>query len=63
MKKEQQIEKYLKPNRYTTDRKEACTAQLNVRIAPSVKAKLKQVDNWHEKVRKFLDELTEQIPA
>lgn len=59
MNREEQRKKYLKP--FTTDRPEACTAQINVRIAPSVKKKLKQVDGWHERVRELLDELTESI--
>ena len=53
--------KNLKP--FTTDRKESCTAQINVRIPPSQKAKLKHVEGWQEEVRKLIDELTDSVPA
>ena len=59
MNKKEQIERYLKPNVYKTERKESCTAQISVRIAPSVKAKLKNIDGWHERVRQLLDEIVE----
>lgn len=49
--------KNLKP--FTTDRKESCTAQINVRITPSLKAKLKNVDNWQELVRETLEKAAE----
>ena len=48
----------LKP--YTTDRKESCTAQLNLRVPPSLIAKIKEKDNWQEFVRQTL---TEKIEA
>ena len=41
---------------FKTDKPEACTAQISVRIPPSLKAELKQLDNWQDKVRKFLEE-------
>ncbi len=53
--------KNLKP--FTTDRKEACTAQINVRIPPSLKAKLKDVDNWQEGVREYLQKIVEPKSA
>lgn len=43
-------------NYFKTDRKESCTAQISVRIPPSLKAKLKNVDNWQELVRQALEE-------
>ena len=48
-----------KENFFTTDRSEPCTAQISVRIPPSLKAKLKNVDNWQEIVRKTLEEISE----
>lgn len=45
--------------RLTTDRPEACTAHLSLRIPPSLKAKLKEVDNWQEEVRNSLEKLVE----
>ncbi len=50
--------KNLKP--YTTDRQESCTAQLNLRVPPSLIAKIKAKDNWQEFVRQTL---TEKIEA
>ena len=49
--------------KFKTDRQEACTAQINVRITPSVKAKLKNIDDWQEQVRKFLDTIVETKSA
>ncbi len=37
--------------RFTTDRKESCTAKMTLRLPPSQYAKLKEIDNWQEKVR------------
>ena len=54
---------HLKPYNYKTDREEACTAQINVRIAPSVKEKLQNVKGWQEEVRKFLDTIVEPKSA
>lgn len=48
---------------YKTHRKESCTAQINVRIPPSEKAKLKHVENWQEEVRKLITQLTDQVPV
>ena len=41
---------------FTTDRPESCTAQISIRIPPSLKAELKNLDNWQEDVRNFLAE-------
>ncbi|MDJ0531659.1 MAG: hypothetical protein QNJ70_04040 [Xenococcaceae cyanobacterium MO_207.B15] len=41
---------------FKTDRPEACTAQISIRIPPSLKAKLKDIDNWQELVRQTLEE-------
>ena len=43
-------------NWFKTERKESCTAQISIRIPPSLKAKLKDVDNWQEIVRESLHE-------
>ena len=45
-----------KPTQFTTTRKEACTASLNVRVPPSLLAKIKEQENWQEFVRKTLSE-------
>ena len=39
---------------FTTDREESCTAQMNVRVPPSLFAKIKQKKNWQEFVRQTL---------
>ncbi len=41
--------------KFKTTRKEPCTAQISVRIPPSLKAQLKNVDNWQELVRETLE--------
>lgn len=41
---------------FKTDRKEACTAQLNLRVPPSLLEEVKQQENWQEFVRKTLKE-------
>ena len=45
-----------KATQFTTDRPESCTAKITVRIPPSLKEELKNLDNWQEKVRQFLQE-------
>ena len=45
---------------YTTDKDEPCTAQMNVRVAPSQLEKLKAVENWQEKVREKIEEILEE---
>ena len=42
---------------YTTDKDEPCTAQMNVRVAPSRLEKLKAVKDWQEKVREKIEEI------
>ncbi len=44
---------------FKTDREEPCTAQVAIRIPPSQKAKLKNIDGWQEGVRKYLEQLIE----
>ena len=36
---------------FSTDREESCTAKMTLRLPPSQYAKLKEIDNWQEKVR------------
>lgn len=36
---------------FSTDREEPCTAKMTLRLPPSQYAKLKEIDNWQEKVR------------
>ena len=43
--------------KFQTARKEPCTAQISVRVPPSLKAKLKDVDNWQEGVREYLQKI------
>ena len=45
-----------KATQFKTDRPESCTAQIALRIPPSLKAELKNLDNWQEEVRQFLQE-------
>ena len=52
-----------KATQFTTDRPESCTAQINIKITPSLKAKLKNLDGWHEKVRQFLEKEVENQSA
>ncbi len=51
----------LKP--FTTDKEESCTAQMNVRVPPSLIAKIKQKENWQEFVRQTLLEKLEAESA
>ena len=44
---------------FKTDRKEPCTAQLNLRVQPSLLEKIKQQENWQEFVRQTLAEKLE----
>lgn len=44
---------------FTTDKEESCTAQMNVRVPPSLIAKIKQKDNWQEFVRQTLKKALE----
>ena len=52
-----------KETQFTTDRKEPCTASLNVRVPPSLLNKIKEQENWQEFVRKTLLESVDNIPA
>jgi hypothetical protein len=42
---------------FTTDKDESCTAILNLRVPPSMLAKLKALPNWTDKAREKLSEL------
>ena len=47
--------------RFKTERPESCTAQINIRIPPSLKEKLKNIDrDYKEEVREFLEALVEK---
>ena len=50
-------------NRFTTQRAEPCTAQISVRIPPSLKSQLKNIDNWQEAVREYLQKIVEAESA
>ncbi len=52
-----------KKTQFKSDKAESCTAQISVRIPPSQKAKLKQVEGWQEEVRKLIEKMTEPISA
>ncbi len=43
-----------KENFFTTSRKESCTAQMNLKMPPSLLEKIKQQKNWQEVVRNIL---------
>ncbi len=53
--------KNLKP--FTTERSESCTAQLALRVPPSMKAKIKEKENWQEFVRQTLQKALETESA
>ena len=57
MRKDDPRLKNLKP--FTTDRKESCTVQMNVKMPPSLIAKIKERDNWQEFVRQTLEKAVE----
>ena len=44
---------------FSTDRKESCTAKMTLRLPPSQYAKLKEIDNWQEKVRLAISSLVQ----
>ncbi len=46
--------------RFTTDRKEALTEQLNLRVSPSMKSKIKNTKNWQERVREAIAQILEE---
>ncbi|MDJ0594271.1 MAG: hypothetical protein QNJ72_30555 [Pleurocapsa sp. MO_226.B13] len=45
---------------FKTDREEACTEQVNVRMPLSLKTKLKQKKNWQEFVRQTLQKALDE---
>ena len=45
--------------KFKTTREEPCTAQISIRIPPSLKAQLKNVDNWQEEVRECLQKMVD----
>ena len=47
-----QIEAYT----FKTKRKESCTAQLNLRVPPSLLTEIKNQENWQEFVRQAIAE-------
>ena len=53
----------LKLGHFKTDRSESCTAQINVRIPPSLKEKLKGKKGWHEGIREYLEKFVEMESA
>ena len=50
----------IKEYQFTTDRPESCTAHLSLRITPSLKAKLKEQENWQELVRQAIAKALEE---
>lgn len=46
----------IKAYTFKTERKESCTAQLNLRVPPSLLLELKKKDNWQELVRQAIAE-------
>ena len=46
---------------FTTERKEALTAQMNVRVAPSMLAKVKKQKNWNEFVRQAIEKALAEV--
>ena len=49
----------LREHRFKTDKKESCTAQVAVRIPPSLKEKLKEKKGWQEQVRQYMEKIVE----
>ncbi len=48
---------------FKTDRPEPCNAQISVRIPQSLKAQLKDIDNWQEGVREYLKQIVDRKSA
>ncbi|MDJ0634277.1 MAG: hypothetical protein QNJ34_13900 [Xenococcaceae cyanobacterium MO_188.B29] len=44
---------------FKTDREEPCTAQVAIRIPPSLKSRLKNIDNWQEQARQALEKIAD----
>ncbi|WP_219884779.1 hypothetical protein [Merismopedia glauca] len=45
---------------FSTDREEPCTAKMTLRLPPSQYARLREIDNWQERVREAIAHLLEQ---
>ncbi|WP_157229320.1 hypothetical protein [Rivularia sp. PCC 7116] len=41
-----------------TNRKQSLTAQVAIRLTPQVKEKLKNIPNWQNQVRDFIEDMT-----
>ncbi len=50
----------IKAYTFQTERKESCTAQLNLRVPPSLLSELKSKDDWQEFVRQAIAEKLQQ---
>jgi hypothetical protein len=50
----------IKAYTFTTERQESCTAQLNLRVPPSLLSQIKNQDNWQEFVRTAIAEKLQQ---
>ena len=46
----------IEPYTFKTKRKESCTAQLNLRVPPSLLTEIKNQENWQEFVRQAIAE-------
>jgi hypothetical protein len=53
----------LKAHQFDTDREEALTAKLTLRLAPSMMEALKQQDNWQEFARRAIARALEHEKA
>ena len=45
---------------FKTERCESCTSLVSLRMPKSLKMKLKDIPNWQDKARDFLESLAEQ---
>ncbi|MGI2908582.1 hypothetical protein [Tolypothrix sp. VBCCA 56010] len=52
---------HLKKYKFTTEREEALTAKLTIRIAPSKLEKLKTLENYPEFVRQAIDKALNEL--
>jgi L-lysine 2,3-aminomutase len=50
----------IKAYTFKTQRQESCTAQLNLRVPPSLLSEIKSRDNWQEFVRQAIAEKLQQ---
>ncbi len=46
---------------FTTDRSEPLTSIVNLRVTQSQKNKLKNVPNWQERLREYIDDLNNTV--